>query len=115
MKYKVSVNGFDKKVCKQAFSSLHGISNRRLIQILEKKRCLGSPGTDMRGKRSNCSHKTSCENIDFVKLILTPYLNSTATTAESRYLIKDTCHLSLTSLNCTKCTKKNVSRKGTCF
>jgi hypothetical protein len=47
MKYKVSVNGFDKKVCKQAFLSLHGISNGRLIRILEKTRCLGSPGTDI--------------------------------------------------------------------
>jgi hypothetical protein len=31
MKYKVSVNGFDKKVCKQAFLSLHCISNGRII------------------------------------------------------------------------------------
>jgi hypothetical protein len=67
MKYKVSVNGFDKKVCKQAFFlSLHCISNGRLMRILEKKRCLGSPGTDMRG-HSNHSSKTSCENTDFVK------------------------------------------------
>jgi hypothetical protein len=68
MKYKVSVNRFDNKVCKQAFFlSLHGISNGRLIRILDKKHCLGSPGTDMRRQHSNCSNKTSYENTDFVK------------------------------------------------
>jgi hypothetical protein len=67
MKYKVGVNGFDKKVCKQAFLSWHGISNRRLIRILEKKHCLSSPGTDMRGQHSNRSNKTSSESTDFVK------------------------------------------------
>jgi hypothetical protein len=68
MKYKVSVNGSDKKVCKHAFLSLHGISNGRFIRILEKKH-LGGPGTDMRGQHSNCS----CENSDFVKA----HINST--------------------------------------
>lgn len=67
MKYRVNVNEFDKKVCRQAFLSLHGIGKRRVMCLLNKKHSSDNPRTDMRGRHSNRPNKINCEDIDYVK------------------------------------------------
>ncbi|KAF5285274.1 hypothetical protein FQR65_LT13288 [Abscondita terminalis] len=72
-RYKIRIqneenDGFHElSVCQQAFISLHGITNRRLITIKSGLRREGSSIDDMRGRHQNRPHKLSPEMVKLVE------------------------------------------------
>ncbi|KAJ8912399.1 hypothetical protein NQ315_013465 [Exocentrus adspersus] len=58
---------YEMSVCQQAFISLHGITNRRLITIKSGLKRQGSSVDDMRGRHQNRPHKMSPELVQLVE------------------------------------------------